>query len=185
MKLQSVSLRGRRFFIQFYEIMHEFGQIIPWLDDLDEMRFATNGDWFCDELRRRLGQGNGMIVPYQFVDENRSRAFVGGILHFDQHPEKLRDTRNAETVERLQAEGFSYISCLQVREKRRGDGSGTEMMRRAISAILNRHGSVWGIVSDPCLIPWYKALNAQLLSPLDNSDKLWIVSWHTSSQITS
>lgn len=179
MRLQPISLRGRRFLIQFYEVMTEFGGVIPWLDGLDEMRFATNGEWFCDELLARLGQRQGRITPYQFVEVDDARYFVGGILHFDVSPERLRDRRNNGIVERLTSDGASYISCLQVREPRRGKGVGNEMMRRAIKAVLAKHGSVWGVVSNPGLLPWYASLGANLESPLNNQDDLWVVHWST------
>lgn len=185
MRLQPTSLRGRRFLIQFCAIMREFGSEIPWLDGMDEMRFATNGAWFRKELQRRLGQRDGTITPYQFVDGDDARTFVGGILHFDNHPERLRDPRNSEIVEALAANGVGYISCLQVRDVRRGTGTGTQMMRRAVDAILDRHGAVWGVVSNPRLIPWYQVLGAQLLSPLDNRDGLWVVNWNKPPQEVS
>lgn len=160
--------------------MTEFGEEIPWLDGLDEMRFATNGEWFVEELLLRLGQRNGRVTPYQFVDVDDARTFVGGILHFDVSPERLRDPRNLELAERL-AENASFISCVQVREIRRGQGAGTLMMRRAIDAILRHHGAVWGVVSNPRHLPWYASLGAELPSPLDNRDNLWIINWNARS----
>ncbi len=177
MRLQPVSLRGRRFLIQFHELMTEFGGVIPWLDGLDELRFATNGAWFEDRLLRRLGQRNGFITPYQFVDGNEARTYVGGILFFGQSPEILRDPRNVEIAERITSEGTRFISCLQVREVRRSDGVGGTMMSRAVRAIQQEHGAVWGVVSDPRLLPWYASLGAKTPSPLDNKDRLWIVHW--------
>ncbi len=177
MRLQPVSLRGRRFFIQFHELMVEFGHVIPWLDGLSELRFATNGEWFRDHLLGRLGQRNGVITPYQFVEGDEARTYIGGILLFDQSPETLRDRCNYEIAERLASEGASFISCLQVRESRRGSGVGGKMMPRAIRAIRHEHGAVWGVVSDPRLLPWYAALGAQTPSTLDNKDELWIVHW--------
>lgn len=177
MRLQPVSLRGRRFLIQFIELMAEFGSVIPWLDGMDEMRFATNGEWFRDELLRRTGQRDGNVTPYQFVDGDGARTYVGGILLFDQSPEILRDRRNCEIAERLASEGASFISCLQVRETRRSSGVGGKMMTRAVRAIQLRHGAVWGVVSDPLLLPWYAALGAQIPSTPNNKDGLWIVHW--------
>jgi hypothetical protein len=80
MLLQPVSLRGRRFLIQFNQIFSEFGAVIPWLDGMDEMKFATNGEWFRDDLLRRLGQRGGNVTPYHFVDNDTAGTFVGGIL---------------------------------------------------------------------------------------------------------
>lgn len=177
MQLQPVSLRGRRFLIQYSEIMTEFGRIIPWLDGLDDLRFATNGVWFLEELVRRLGQQDGMVTPYQFVDPDDAQTFVGGILHFDRSPEHLRDPRNAKIAEQLMDSGTSFISCLQVRKPRRGVGVGTHMGHRAINAILKYHGPVWGVVSDPRMTAWYTSLGASLPSPIDNKDGLWIVHW--------
>lgn len=180
MYLTPVSLRGRRFLIQFYEIMAEFGRVIPWLDGLDDIRFATNGEWFVDELKRRLGQQDGHVTPYQFLDPDDARTFAGGIFHFDRSPERFRDTRNARIAEHLIVEGANFISCLQVREPRRHSGVGNAMMERSIKAILNYHGSVWGVVSNPRLLKWYASLDATLQSPLDNRDNLWIVNWNAS-----
>lgn len=177
MRLQPVSLRSRRFRIQFEEIMSEFGEKIPWLRGLDELRFATNRRWFQDQLLQRLGQ-HGAIIPYQFVEENSARASVGGVLFFGRSPETMRDPRNVEIAERLEAGGAYFASCLQVREVSRGMGVGSAMMPRAIRAIQNRHGTaVWGVVSDPRLLSWYASLGAETPSPTDNKDGLWIVHW--------
>jgi len=172
MHLQTVSLRGRRFLIQFSEIMHEFGREIPWLDGMDEMRFATNGEWFLNELLRRLGQRNGIITPYQFVDGDKARSYVGGMLFFGQSPEVLRDPRNKRLAERLASDNAHFISCLQVRETRRGVGIMATMMPRAIRAIQAEHSAVWGVVSNPRLLPRYASLGAQTPSPIDNEDGL-------------
>lgn len=177
MRLQPVSLRGRRFLIQFNEVMSEFGSVIPWLDGMDEMRFATNGEWFRDELLRRTGQREGNVTPYQFVDGNGARTYAGGILLFEKSPETLRDPRNREIEDRLAHEKSSFISCLQVRESRRDAGLGTKLMTRAVAAIRGNHGSTWGVVSDRRLLPWYASLGAQTPSPVENEDRLWIVSW--------
>lgn len=178
MRLQTTNLHGRGFLIQFYEIMREFGEVIPWLDGMDEMRFATDGRWFCDELLRRLGQKNGRVTPYQFVDSDEARTFVGGILHFDVSPEHLRDPHNIDITQRLTLGGASYISCLQVRPSRREVGIGNSMMQQAIDAILTHHGAVWGVVSNPRLLSWYVSLGATIHSPLNNADDLWIVTWN-------
>lgn len=177
MRLQPVSLRGRRFLIQFNEMMAEFGTVIPWLDGMNELRFATNGEWFRDELMRRLGQRDGNVTPYQFVDANGARTYAGGILLFGKSPETLRDRRNGEIAERLAHENSSFISCLQVRESRRERGLGTNLMTRAVATIRKTHGPVWGVVSDRRLLPWYGSLGASTPSPIENKDDLWIVSW--------
>lgn len=177
MRLQPVSLRGRRFLIQFGEMMAEFGNVIPWLDGMNELRFATNGEWFRDELLRRLGQRDGNVTPYQFVDNGNTGTFVGGILRFDRSPERLLDSRNAEIAELLAANDASFISCLQVRGMRRDVRVGTDMMTRAVAAIRSTHGSAWGVVSDRRLLPWYASLGASTPSPIENKDGLWIVSW--------
>lgn len=184
MRLQTVGLRGRRFLIQFYDIINEFGNVIPWLDGMNELRFATNGAWFQDRILHRLGQHNGTITPYQFVEGDGARTYLGGILLFDQSPEHLRDPRNREAAECLAAQGASFISCLQVRQPKRGFGVGRRMMPRAIRAIQAEHGAVWGVVSDPHLVPWYATLGAHALSPIDNKDRLWIVHWSKPAQAT-
>lgn len=177
MRLQPVSLRGRRFLIQYLEVMREFSKVIPWLDGMDELRFATDTEWFIAELMRRTHQKSGPITPYQFVAEEDGSPFIGGILKFSDAPENFRDPHHCEIAERLASEGSKFISCLQVREPRRGISVGKAMMQRAIHAIQSKHGSVWGVVSNPDLIKWYISLGAKLQSPLENEDRLWIVSW--------
>lgn len=66
MRLQQVSLRGRGFAIQFSEIMNEFGRVIPWLDGLEDLRYATNGSYVRDELLRRMRQEEDGVTAYQF-----------------------------------------------------------------------------------------------------------------------
>lgn len=177
MRLQPVGLRSRSFLMHFHVILAEFGKVIPWLEGMEELRFATNGEWFSEELLRRTGQHHGRITPYQFIDEDDARTFVGGILHFTVSPEQLSDRRNNAIVEKITEKGASYISCLQVREPRRTLGTGTSMMTRAIDAILRDHGSVWGVVSNHQLLPWYLSLGGKVLSPLENDDDLWVVMW--------
>lgn len=177
MVLQQVSVRGRRFVVQFYEVMREFGREIPWLDGLDDLRYAMNGEWFCDELARRTRQGSSTVTPYQFVDSDSARTFVGGILHFAKSPERFCDGRNIEIAERLASEQANFMSCLQIRPERRQHDVGREMMLRSVAAIRAKHGAVWGVTSNPRLRAWYESLGAQSLSPRENDDNLWILSW--------
>lgn len=51
------------------------------------------------------------------------------------------------------------------------------MMTRAVAAIRKTHGAAWGVVSNPRLLPWYASLGAELPSPVENKDGLWIVTW--------
>lgn len=172
-----VSLRGRRFLMQFWELMAEFGDEIPWLQGLDDLRYATNAAWFCEELARRTGQRHGVVTPYQFVDGDVARTYIGGILHFSRSPECFRDRRNAEAAERLAAEGASFISCLQVRPFYRGHEVGHTAMHNALKAIRGRHGAVWGVVAKPRLQRFYASLGAELLGSEENGDGLRIVAW--------
>jgi len=52
-------------------------------------------------------------------------------------------------------------------------------MRRALATILDERGSVWGVVSNRDLLPWYRSLGATIKSPIENRDELWVVSWIT------
>ncbi|MFA4845967.1 MAG: GNAT family N-acetyltransferase [Patescibacteria group bacterium] len=177
MQLQQVSLRGRRFLIQFGEIIREFGGVIPWLDGIENLGYATNGVYFRDQLLRRLGQEEEGVTAYQFVLSGSGRKFLGGLLQFQRTPERFKDSRNNDSVSRLVYRGSTFISCLQVRPTHRGDGVGDELMRRTLKTLLREKGSVWGVVSDPRLLSWYKTLGARILSPLENQDGLWIVHW--------
>ena len=175
MQLRCPDPDSREFLIQFEQIMREFGGVIPWLDDLDDLRYATNRVWFTGELSRRLGQRNGSVIPHQFVEENEAETYIGGFLLFGQSPENLRDRRNGKIAERLALEGARFISCLQVREPKRGIGVGKKMMARAIDVIREKSGGVWGVVSNPDLVSWYEALGGTILSPRNNDDNLWII----------
>lgn len=178
MRLQAVSLQGRRFAIQFGAITNEFGHVIPWLDGTQRLALATNGAYVRDELLRRMRLDDGEITPYQFVLGDRSHEFVGGILAFARSPERLTDQHNLAIVEELDANQSSFISCLQVLPNRQSAGNGDALMRRAIPAILADRGSVWGVTSNPRLLPWYRSLGATTPSPMDNRDNLWIIRWN-------
>lgn len=179
MQLVPVGLRGRRFLIQYYAILAEFGKEIPWLDGMDDLRFATNGEWFRAELMQRTQQLDAPITPYQFVDADAPRSFLGGILHFPRSPERLRDHRNITLAKQLEADGSSFISCLQVQNPVRGRGIGNTMMKRALGTLLRTKGPVWGVVSNPRLLPWYRSIGGHTPSPANNRDRLWIVHWDT------
>lgn len=157
--------------------MTEFGHVIPWLDGADGLQYATNGTYFRDQLLRSTGQEDGMITAYQFVDGSDARMFIGGILHFEQIPERFVDHRNIEIAERLTTEGHSFVSCLQVRHPHRGANIGRTMMARALAAMRVEKGRVWGVVSDPRTLEWHRSFGAHTPSPSENKDKLWIVHW--------
>lgn len=177
MRLVKRSIRSRAFLLQHLQIMEEFGAEIPWLDPLKGIYFSTNSTYFRDQFLRRLGCEEEAIVPYQLVTSDRSREFVGGILYFPSSPEHFVDPANIEIQERLTAEHYRFISCLQVRNPFRGQGIGKLLFRRAMAAIFRKHGSVWGVVSNPALIRYYASLGARLQSPKDNKDRLWIITF--------
>ncbi len=177
MRLQSVSLRGRRFAIQLGTIMQEFGNVIPWLDGVRGLEWATNGTYVHDEILRRLRLETGDLTPYHFVTRDRSREFHGGILAFARSPERFIDPRNIAATEELDAIGAGYISCLQVLPDHQGHGTGSTLMRRALAVILEERGYVWGVISNQGLLPWYRSLGATVKSPIENRDNLWIVTW--------
>lgn len=177
MRLQEVSLQGRRFAIQLGAIATEFGHVIPWLNGTQHLALATNGTYVRDELLRRTRLDEGEVTPYQFVLGDRSREFVGGILTCARSPEQLTDPRNLAIVEELDANHYGFISCLQVHPNRRNNGSGSALMRQVIPVILADRGSVWGVASNPQLLRWYRSLGATTPSPMENRDNLWIVHW--------
>ena len=182
MQLISRSLRGRTFLIQFIEIMREFGAEIPWLEPLQNVAYATNAVYVRDRLLRAFGcQDSSEVTPYQFVTSDESREYVGGIVHFAQTPEVFVDRENQGIAEHLAHEDFHYISCLQVRGVWRGQGQGSELMRRALAAILRTHPRVWGVASSFQLLPWYASFGGRIWSPRHNADNLWIVSWQRES----
>jgi GNAT superfamily N-acetyltransferase len=177
MRLVERSIRSRAFLLQYLQIMEEFGEEIPWLQPLKPISFSTNPNYFRDQFLRRLGCEEEEIVPYQLVMSDVPREFVGGILYFPRSPEGFKDRNNQEILERIDSEGYRFISCLQVRDVFRGQGYGATIMQRALGAILEEHKKIWGVVSNPSLLPWYASMGAKVLSPAENKDELWVVSF--------
>ncbi|MDO8183778.1 MAG: hypothetical protein Q7T49_02230 [bacterium] len=177
MQLIARSLTSRSFLIQFSEVMQEFGREIPWLEDLQTIRFWTNTAKFRSQLLKTCRCEDGEITPYQFIIPGEAREYAGGVIHFSRSPENFRDRANQGILERFEAEDYHFISCLQVRDVFRGQNYGRRMMARALKTVGTKYPNLWGVVSDHKLIQWYQQLGAKLISPLDNQDRLWIVSW--------
>lgn len=177
MLLRTASLSGRAFALQLGQVMAEFGDVIPWLDSLRGIEFATKGSYVRDRLLLDTGQEEGGITAYQFLDPDDGRTYVGGLLRFARSPERFVDRANCAAMELLAHERASFVSCLQVRDPRRGARVGDVMFGRAIAAMLRQHHGIWGVVSDPRLLPWYQRLGAEIMSSPDNLDDLWIVRW--------
>lgn len=180
--LKPTDLRSRSFLLQHLEVMNEFGEIIPWLEPLKSITYSTNATHFRDRFLEHLGCNEEEIIPYQLTFSNNSREYIGGIWHFPNSPEKFKDKSNNETAEKLNHENYRYISCLQVREPLRKTGHGKQILTSVLNEILNTHGKVWAVVSNPELLPWYTSLGAKIESPTKNSDNLWIISWRHSPE---
>jgi GNAT superfamily N-acetyltransferase len=174
--IRQVDLDSRGALVQFFAIYQEFGESIPWLKGLEELLFATDAEQFVLRLSDMTRQYAPLTV-WQFILDDMPHTFLGGMLHFAKHPENFQDVRNVEIAERLTVSGSSYISCLQVREPHQGAGVGEKLMLHVLDEIREVYNSVWGVVSDFRLVPWYTRLGAQLKSPIENKDNLWIVWW--------
>lgn len=181
MRLVERGLRSRAFLIQFGQIMGEFGEEIPWLHPLKGIEYATNASWFRDRFLRTLQcSDDSLVTPFQFVASDASCEYFGGMMHFAQSPERFRSKENVEVSEFLVDSGFHYISCLQVRDVRRGFGYGCDLMRRAIRTIKHRYGCVWGVVSSQWILDWHLSLDLgarAYSSPSTNREGLGILSW--------
>lgn len=171
-------LRGRSFHIQFVEILQEFGDVIPWLDPLKNLRYVTNATHFRDVLLKGLKCNDPSdITPLQLLTSDRGNEYIGGIVHFTHSPEHFRDSRNQGIQEQLVSQGCQFISCLQIRGVMRGRGYGQQLMQRSLRSILTTYPKIWGVASDPNLLPWYQSFGGTVLSPLENKDDLWIIVW--------
>ena len=178
MQLVQSELTDRGFHIQFADVMREFGTVIPWLDPLRKVEFSTNPDYFRDKVLKGLRcRDESDITPLQLVTSDERREYVGGIIRLAHSPEKFVDSRNQELFERFSTQGYQFISCLQIRKDLRGGRLGPALMRDACDLFLKVYGKFWGVVSDFRLIQYYISIGAHLDSPLDNADRLWIVSW--------
>lgn len=175
MRLIQRKLSGRAFLLQFMSVMEEFEEEIPWLEPLPH---ATNGSYVRDRILQHFRcKDESEVIAMQFVTSDRPGFYFGGIIRFVRSPEIFLDTRNQEINERLSHLGYQFISCLQVREVHRGAGHGRAIMTKALRVVLSEHQKVWGVVSNPDLVAWYQSLGANVLSPRENKDDLWIVSW--------
>lgn len=177
MRLIKRSLRGRTFLLQFQEIMAEFGHEIPWLEPLHSLKFSTNATYFRDKLLRGLNCEEEEIVPFQLITSDESMEYVGGMLYFPKSPERFKDKANQCVEEVLSARGYCYTSCLQIRDVFQKKGYGSKLMKKALHVISADFGQVWGVVSDLKTARFYENLGAKIQSPLENKDRLWIVSW--------
>lgn len=176
MHIQSPSMAGRGFLIQFLDIMQEFGETIPWLRPASSLRYVTNGAHFNREFSRLLGCEPSSVVPYQLTTREEAHEYLGGLLHFRSSPEDFRDPGNREIMWQLEREGASYITCLQVRDVKRGQGYGTELVRKAMCTVQKTHVRVWAVCEQE-LSPWYEAAGATALNAPHNKDGLAIISW--------
>jgi len=178
MKMIQRSLASRVFLLQFLQIMAEFGKKIPWLYQLRNLQWSSNAQYFRDRLLLHFQCSDPSdIVPYQFVSDDPSREYNGGIVYFRKTPEIFIDPVNIEILNDLQARDYHYASCLQVRDDHRIPRHGQEIMKRVINLMRIEHRSFWGVFSDSRLLNWYLRLGARLLNPAPNKDNLYLVAW--------
>lgn len=175
-RLESVPLESRRFLMQGFAIEAEFGGVIPWLRGLGETLYTLNPTSFVAQVQE-LTQQEEPLHAYQFAERGERGVYLGGLLHFTSHPERFHDPRNEALAEMLTEADVSFISCLQVRPPYRNLGIGETFMRKVLAQIHLKHGPVWGVVSNPRVIPWHLRTGATLLSPKENRDDLWIMRW--------
>lgn len=178
MQLAQSELKGRGFQIQFADIMQEFGAVIPWLDPLRNLEFSTSPDYFRDTVLKGLRcHDENDITPLQLVTSDEKREYVGGVIRLAHSPETFVDTRNQELNERFSVLGYQYVSCLQIRKDLRGGKLGPAMISDVRDLLLDIHGKLWAVVSDPRLLRHYVSIGGHSESPINNKDHLWIVSW--------
>lgn len=164
--------------LQFNQIIGEFGNVIPWLEPLQNIAFYTNAKHFEDRLLMGLRCDNREdITPIQFVTSDESQEYVGGMIRFTKSPEKFTDFRNLEVQESLEQKGHNFVSCIQMRKEHRSKGYTNLLMKETLSNLLTTYKGVWGVVTDPLLLRWYISLGGILRSPMKNLDNLWIISW--------
>lgn len=182
MKLVEAELRGRGFQIQFTDTMQEFGSIIPWLKPLQKLEFSTNPDYFRDTVLRGLRcNDESDITPLQLITSDEKAEYVGGVIRLTHSPEIFTDPRNQELNERFSVLGYQYISCLQIRKDLRGGIFGPPLIRDVRDLILEVHERAWAVVSSLRMLRYYLSVGARSESPLENTDHLWIISWHRPS----
>ena len=174
MYLQTNTLRSREFLIQMFAILQEFGAEIPWLQPCKDSMWYTNKNRFRDEILRSLGSEENQIHSFGILDNDTQ--YIGGILHFTVSPERFQDSKSIDTQRRLEAEGFSYLTCLQIRDKFQRRRIGSKVMLETFSTLQKTYPKIWAVVSHSELLPWYISLGFKVEQTTDTRDNLWIIS---------
>lgn len=171
----------RTFLIQMFAILQEFGGQIPWLEPCEDALWYVHQETFLGRILSGLGVKSEHISPFALLDQENQ--YLGGILHFGVSPEKFRDPKSITTQERLESEGYSYLTCLQIRDKFQGRGLGRTVMLEVLSLIHQQHSKVWAVVSDNQLVHWYTSLGFKVEQTADTRDGLWIISRREATHI--
>jgi hypothetical protein len=69
MQLQKLAVEDRSFLIQLNEIENEFGNHIPWFNQIKHLKYITNGSQLKPEILETLSLNpTTEITPYILVD---------------------------------------------------------------------------------------------------------------------
>jgi len=176
MNIVSVDLSDRSFLIQFWEIVQEFGEEIPWLEKISTARYVAGADRFRDRILQGLRlPDESMIEPLQIMSSGAE--YLGGILRFSESPENFTDPFNRSIHHNLSEQGLPFLSCLQIRKDQRDHRYGPTLLNWIVEDTLSKHGNFWAVTSEMRLIHWYESSGATIMSPLVNEDDLWILVW--------
>ncbi len=173
-------MTDRTFLLQMFAILREFGQEIPWLSSCEDAIWYTQQEAFRDRILWGLGMGSEQIHPLTLLDKDHQ--YLGGILHFTNSPERFRDPKSVATQRRLENQGYSYLTCLQIRDRFQGRGLGRNLMLQTLSTIHQLHPKVWAVVSHNELVQWYISLGFTIEQTPDTKDGLWVISRREAAQ---
>ncbi|MCF7834487.1 hypothetical protein K9M48_00330 [Candidatus Gracilibacteria bacterium] len=176
MKLLEPNIEDRTFLIQFGDIVSEFGQEIPRLKKIENLKYFTDANVFKSELFNTLGiDHQETISPYILTKDDRGKEYIGGLLSFSQSPEMFTDPNNELVRQELESAKYAYITCLQIRDVLRGGNYGIELLSKAFEKILDRFEKVWGVVSKQELLSYYAYFGAKIENQIDNNDNLFLI----------
>jgi len=179
MKIIERSLAGRAFAIQFEQIMLEFGSCIPWLEPLKPLSFSTNGKYVRDRILQSFRCRDPFdITSLQFVTPDCSGEYIAGMMLFRYSPERFIDAGNQAISKELASSGYSFLSCLQVRNDLRNQGYGAGFVGKVFRTLVQTHGKVQWVVANRRSINTYISMGATLQSPLVNQDGVWLMSYN-------
>jgi hypothetical protein len=178
MELLEPKVEDRTFLIQFWDIVSEFWNEIPWLKEIIDLKYITEWSIFKDEIFQTLWlDKTDSFTSYILTTNDRRKEYIWGLRTFSKSPEKFEDTNNEIVRKQLESADYAYITCLQIRDVLRWSNYWRELFAKALAQVLDRFEKVWWVVSHKELLPYYSYFGAKIENNIENKDNLTLITW--------